>query len=239
MSCRQSRLSKPMETLMDSRISDGAPLNLPDNARSFGLDSFMVLFRLFQRLVLLVVGSAYLYALILVNAISTPLAAFDQQEILDLRQGTMQKLIVHESPKPVSFPTLMTIGKEEEEFSNHFGPILVVNFWATWCAPCRKEMPSLDRLQKQFSEQDVKVIAIATGRNEIKKIQSFLESVNVDSLKVLLDPKLKASVALQVRGLPATIILNREGNEVARLVGDAEWDSQSATNIIQNLVDDI
>ena len=150
----------------------------------------------------------------------------------------MRKLIVHESPKSVLFPPLLTQAGQEEDIKSQFGPVLVVNFWATWCAPCRKEMPSLQNLQQEFSMEDVKVLAIATGRNEQSRIQSFLESINAKDLTVRLDPNLKVATALQVRGLPVTILLDRDGKEVARLVGDAKWDSESAINILKRLVSD-
>lgn len=150
----------------------------------------------------------------------------------------MRKLVIHASPKSLTVPPMLTESGEEEELSEHFGPVLVINFWATWCAPCRKEMPSLNRLQAEFSADDVKVLAIAVGRNEQAKIKSFLESVDAQNLTIRLDPKLQLSAALQVRGLPVTMVLDRQGNEVARLIGDAEWDSESAVQILGEIARD-
>ena len=169
----------------------------------------------------------------LTGAIFTQAAAFDRQQLLDLQDGSMRKLIVHDSPKPLSLPPMLTESGLEENLSDHFGPVIVLNFWATWCAPCRKEMPSLDRLQAQFPPGDVKVIALAAGRHEKARIRSFLRSVDAEGLAVRLDPKLKIASALQVRGLPVTILISRNGEEVARLIGDAEWDSESAVRIVR------
>ncbi len=237
MSCRQSLLSNPTETLMDSRISDGAPENRPESALSLFLVSVIRLIRTSRRQSLRSAECAVLYALALTGAICAEAAAFERQPLAALQEGTMRKLVVHDSPKPVSVPPMLTEAGAEEKLSDHFGPVLVVNFWATWCAPCRKEMPSLDRLQAQFPPEDVKVIAVAAGRNEKTRIRSFLESVNAENLTVRLDPKLKLAAALRVRGLPATILLSRDGEEVARLVGDAEWDSASAVRILRHIAD--
>ena len=149
----------------------------------------------------------------------------------------MRKLIVHESPRTLNPSPILTGDGKEEQLSAHFGPVLVVNFWATWCAPCRKEMPSLDRLQAEFEIDDVKVLAIASGRNEEAKIDAFLDSVDVHNLAIRLDPTLSVASSLLVRGLPVTLLLNRKGEEVARLTGDAEWDSPSALRIVKLLAD--
>ena len=103
---------------------------------------------------------------------------------------------------------------------------MVLNFWATWCAPCRAEMPSLDRLQAAMPE--IAVVPVATGRNAVTQITKFYEEAAVKNLPVLRDPKSGLAHAMGVMGLPVTVILDPEGREVARLIGDAEWDSDSA-----------
>ncbi len=233
MSCFHNRLSKPIETLIASRSFDRPPEKRPESNLSLLLDSAIRTIHFCLRAPLLRTG---LYALIMVGAIYAPVTALDRQSLLDARAGTLKKLIVHEAPRNVSTLPMLTQDGQEDMLSNHFGSVLVVNFWATWCAPCRKEMPALDRLQELFPHEQVKVIAIATGRNEAAGITSFLESAGVDDLLIRLDPRLSLSTAMGVRGLPATILVNRNGKEVARLTGDAEWDSDSAQQIIRHLV---
>ena len=113
---------------------------------------------------------------------------------------------------------------------------MVLNFWATWCAPCRKEMPSLDRLQTELGGDTFQVVTIATGRNTLPGITKFFEAADVTHLPILLDPKQKLSRSMGVLGLPITMIIDPEGREIARLRGDADWDTQSALAIISALI---
>jgi thiol-disulfide isomerase/thioredoxin len=113
---------------------------------------------------------------------------------------------------------------------------VLVNFWATWCAPCRKEMPQLNALQKEFGGDDFQVLTIATGRNSEEGIKRFFEEAGVDSLPRHQDPKQKLASQMGVFGLPISVLLDREGREIARLQGDAEWDSESARAIIAALI---
>ncbi len=150
-------------------------------------------------------------------------------------KSVLRQLIVHDEPLSLSLPPMLNEMGKEEALSEHFGAVLVVNFWATWCAPCRREMPSLHRLQEKFSPNDVKVIAIAVGRHKQEKIQSFLTSIGAEGLMIRLDPKLQVSAALRVRGLPATLLLDRQGREVARLIGDAEWDADEVVEWLKEM----
>ena len=121
-----------------------------------------------------------------------------------------------------------------QPFAQWKGQVIVANFWATWCAPCRHEMPSLDRLQAAMPE--IAVVPVATGRNAVAGIQRFFEEEGIKNLPILRDPKSELARSMGVFGLPITVIVNPEGQEVARLIGDAEWDSDSAKAILAALV---
>jgi thiol-disulfide isomerase/thioredoxin len=118
----------------------------------------------------------------------------------------------------------------EHSLAEYKGKWVVLNFWATWCAPCRAEMPSLDRLQAAHPE--LAVVPVATGRNAVEQITRFYDEAGVKNLPVLRDPKSGLARAMGVLGLPVTIILDPEGREVARLIGDAEWDSEDANAVL-------
>ena len=160
--------------------------------------------------------------------------AIDQPSSLEAKSA-LSHLIVHDEPISLSLPPMLNEKGEEEALSEHFGSVLVVNFWATWCAPCRREMPSLHRLQEKFSPNDVKIIAIAVGRHKQEKIQSFLASIGAEGMMIRLDPKLQVSAALRVRGLPATLLLDRRGREMARLIGEAEWDTDEVVEWLSEM----
>ena len=122
----------------------------------------------------------------------------------------------------------------EHALAEYKGKWVVLNFWATWCAPCRHEMPSLDRLQAAMPE--IAVVPVATGRNAVEGIERFFEEAGVKNLPILRDPQSELARPMGVMGLPVTVILNPEGQEVARLIGDAEWDSDSAKAMLAALV---
>ena len=153
-----------------------------------------------------------------------------------LREGTMKKLIFHPAPKPVSEIPFQTPDGTEKTLADYKGKVVVLNFWATWCAPCRKEMPALDRLQAEFGGENFEVVTIATGRNAVPGIRKFFEEVDVTNLPILLDPRQTLAREMSVLGLPITLILNPEGEEIARLLGDAEWDGESAKAIVAALL---
>ena len=153
------------------------------------------------------------------------------------RQGTMKKLLFSD---PVEVSDIVFTDPEGGEFrlQDFGGKHVVVNFWATWCAPCRKEMPMLSELQDEFGGETFEVITIATGRNSIPGIRKFLDEVGVDNLPLYLDPKSKLGREMGVLGLPITVILDPEGREIARMRGDAEWNSESAKAVVRALIGD-
>ncbi|WP_149587406.1 TlpA family protein disulfide reductase [Tabrizicola flagellatus] len=150
-----------------------------------------------------------------------------------LREGDMKKLVLHEAPVAVPEAVLLDAEDGEHALADYRGKWVVLNFWATWCAPCRKEMPSLDRLQTAMP--DLAVVPVATGRNAVEGIRRFFEEAGVTALPILRDPQSQLARGMGVMGLPVTVILNPEGQEVARLIGDAEWDSESAKAVLAAL----
>jgi len=154
-----------------------------------------------------------------------------------LAEGLMLKLSFHETAKPAVTTAYTDADGKERTLTEYRGKYVLVNIWATWCPPCRKEMPSLDRLQKQKGGDKFEVVTIATGRNTVPGIKQFFASADVTSLPILLDPKQSLARDMGVLGLPVSVILNPEGQEIARLTGGAEWDTDSTFAIIQSLID--
>ncbi len=113
------------------------------------------------------------------------------------------------------------------------GKTVLLNLWATWCAPCREEMPSLDRLQKQLGSDTFEVVALAVDRTGVEAAGKFLKSINVENLKLYADPTTKSGTALRVLGMPTTILVTADGKEAGRLSGPAAWDSDEAKKLIE------
>ena len=122
----------------------------------------------------------------------------------------------------------------EEVTPDFAGKPTVLNFWATWCAPCRVEMPHLAALAEAMPEANVTLVAM--GRNDEDRVRAFLAETGAEGLRDLRDPSGAFSREAGVRGLPTTLVLDAEGREVARLVGIADWSSEDARALLRALV---
>ena len=148
-----------------------------------------------------------------------------------LREGDMKKLAIHSQAMVLPEVGLVDAADNPRALSEYRGKWMVLNFWATWCAPCRKEMPSLQRLQQAMPE--IAVVPVATGRNAVPGIEKFFAEAGITALPILRDPQADLARQVGIIGLPVTLIVDPEGREVARLIGDAEWDSPSAQAILR------
>ncbi|MBU2582171.1 MAG: TlpA family protein disulfide reductase [Alphaproteobacteria bacterium] len=113
------------------------------------------------------------------------------------------------------------------------GKTVLLNVWATWCAPCREEMPGLDRLQSELGSDKFEVVALSVDRGGVKASKKFLDQINVKSLGTYVDASGKSTKALKIIGMPTTLLLDDQGREVGRLVGPAHWDSDEAKKLIE------
>ena len=164
-------------------------------------------------------------------------ATADTAMLESLREGDMKKLNFHATPSLVpDTPFQNADGTGNLSLADFRGQFLLVNVWAAWCAPCRKEMPTLAALQSELGGERFQVVTIATGRNSASGIEKFFMSNNITNLPSNRDPKQSLARDMQVLGLPVTVIIDPEGREIARLIGDADWNSKSAKNIISQLM---
>ncbi|MCT4555200.1 MAG: TlpA family protein disulfide reductase [Pelagimonas sp.] len=153
------------------------------------------------------------------------------------RDGDMKKLTFHAEAKPAGAAGFITFDGDPLALSDYAGKWVLVNFWATWCAPCRKEMPALSQLQAELGGDDFEVVTIATSRNPPPAMKNFFAEIAVENLPLHRDPKSALARSMGVLGLPVTVILNPEGQEIARLQGDADWASDSAKAVMRALID--
>jgi thiol-disulfide isomerase/thioredoxin len=126
---------------------------------------------------------------------------------------------------------------KERTLADWRGKVVLLNLWATWCLPCRKEMPSLDRLQKDLGSDRFEVVAISVDRKGAEASRKFLADTGVERLALYVDPTARMSAELKVVGLPATLLVDAQGREVGRLLGPAEWDSDEAKRLIRAVVE--
>ena len=174
---------------------------------------------------------AALYAA-LVSGANASLAQ-DLRALSEVRAGDMRKLIVHSEPGRSSDAPFTAEDGSEMTLSAYEGQFVVLNFWATWCAPCRVEMPHLSELQAQIGGSDINVVTIATGRNAPPAMADFFAEIGVDNLPLHRDPRQNLAREMGVLGLPATLILDRNGQEIARLQGEANWSDENALAVIE------
>ena len=110
---------------------------------------------------------------------------------------------------------------------------IIVDFWATWCAPCIREMPGLDKLEAKLGGPDFAVVAVNEDRGGAKFAKPFLEKLNTPNLGLYFDDNMKLMRAFGVRGMPTSFLLDRAGNVVGKLEGIAEWDTPEVEALIQ------
>ena len=155
-------------------------------------------------------------------------------DVSSLLTGDMAKLVMTKPPAPLPEAGLIDMADAPRTLAEFHGKWAVVNFWATWCPPCREEMPALDRLQAAMPE--IAVVPVATGRNDPETITRFFTEAQIANLENLRDPTSNLAHAMGIMGLPVTVIVNPEGQEVARLIGDAHWDGPEAQAVLKALM---
>ncbi len=161
-------------------------------------------------------------------------AAADRDALEAMREGDMRKLVFSEA-KAVPDTPFLDASEAEMTLADLKGKYLLVNFWATWCAPCREEMPALSELQADLGGDAFEVVTIATGRNPPAAMRRFFGEVGVDNLPLYRDPTQALARQMSVLAMPVSVILDPDGNEIARLVGDADWASDHARAIVTAL----
>lgn len=179
--------------------------------------------------------SALLYTALLFGANAAFAGPVDWQAAKD---AGLVKLVRVEEPAAVPEVEFTDPQGGTHSLADYRGQVVLLNFWATWCAPCREEMPSLDALQSAMGGDDFTVLPIATGRNAPDKIDKFYAETGLQDLPVLLDPRQQLARAMGVVGLPVSVLIDRDGNEVARLLGEADWSSEPARAVVRQMLAD-
>jgi thiol-disulfide isomerase/thioredoxin len=143
---------------------------------------------------------------------------------------------LHESPRPVPEIAFENGQGEAMSLADFRGRVVLLNIWATWCAPCRREMPTLDHLQAELGGRDFEVVALSIDRKGLSAVQQFYDEIGLETLPIYLDQSGKSQPALSVLGIPTTLLLDRQGNEIGRLLGPAEWDSPEMVTFIRGQI---
>jgi thiol-disulfide isomerase/thioredoxin len=148
------------------------------------------------------------------------------------RLGEMQKFTLSAERKPAAMAEFLDPNDQPVTLDVFRGKVVLVNLWATWCVPCREEMPALDRLQAKRGGKDFAVVAVAQDRAGRSKVERFLGQIGARHLASYLDTSMKSGRAWGAYGLPTSLLIDRQGREIGRLVGIAEWDQADALRLI-------
>lgn len=154
-----------------------------------------------------------------------------------LSQGEMAKFVFRKEPEALPEVKFLDAKGSERTLAAWRGKVVLLNLWATWCAPCRKEMPALDRLQNELGSDKFEVVAVSVDRAGLEGARKFLDEAKVASLALYADPTARMASTLRAAGLPATLLLDREGREIGRMLGPAEWDSEDAKRLIRHALE--
>ncbi len=148
----------------------------------------------------------------------------------------VDNFILSEPPKPAPSANFSHLDGTPASLADYRGRAVLLNFWATWCAPCIREMPSLDRLQQTLGPEGLVVLALSTDRGGGDKVRPFIARLGLENMTIGLDPRGRAAQSFVVPGLPTTYLIDPEGRMVGAMAGPAEWDERDALALIRSVL---
>ena len=167
----------------------------------------------------------------------TPTTAASPDGKQSRAHGEMAAFVYKNPPADLKELSFNDADEQPVKLADFKGRVVLLNLWATWCAPCVRELPALDRLQRDLGGDKFQVVALSLDRGGAKASMEFLAKHKIGNLKLYMDPKMKSKDALSVIGMPTTLLIDDSGREVGRLVGPAEWDSADAKKLIEAVLD--
>jgi len=142
----------------------------------------------------------------------------------------LKNLVLIKIPKSHEDVFFMDINQKNVNLEDFKGKLVILNFWATWCAPCKEEMPSLDDLQTNTKLNNLKIFPINIGQEDITKSELFFKELNIQNLEIYFDAPITLAKKFSLRGIPTTILFNKEGKEFARIMGSIDFNGEEFIN---------
>ena len=146
----------------------------------------------------------------------------------------IKNLFINEELKKYDELTFLDDKNNRLNLNNYKGKLILLNFWATWCAPCKKEMPSLDLLQTNIQLDNLKIFPINVGQDNLEKSLKFFEELKIKNLKIYFDSPITLAKKFGLRGIPTSIIINKDGYEFARIIGSIDFEDKKFINWLSN-----
>ena len=183
------------------------------------------------------VNLVLVYSLLVFSAnIVYPDSVFSGGKFGDLQEGELKKLIIPKDNVTRKSFNVKDMKDANFELNLTDGKLRIINFWATWCAPCIREIPSLKTLKNLINDDKFEIIMIAAGRNSVAQIENFIFEGQLFKLKSYRDPYGELSASLGVLGLPTTLIIGPNGREIGRIIGDINWSSDESVKFFKELL---
>ena len=146
----------------------------------------------------------------------------------------LNNIVLHESPKLISSIVFEDFLGNEVILNDYYGKLIIINFWATWCAPCREEMPSLDDLYGNKNFKNLIVFAVNMEQPNTVKTNQFFTDLGIKKLKIFFDRNLNFVKKLKLRGVPTTVLINKKGEEFARIIGSIDFKNKKFVKWLSN-----
>ena len=137
-----------------------------------------------------------------------------------------KNLIIKKDQKKYEDLSFLDADKKQVNLDDYRGKLVLLNFWASWCAPCKEEMPSLDLLQSNKNLNNLQIFPINVGQDNEKKAKDFFEELDIKTLNIYFDTTITLAKKFQLRGIPTTILISKDGYEFARIIGSIDFESQ-------------
>ena len=147
-----------------------------------------------------------------------------------LEKPNIKNLALSKNPKIYEEIVFKDSSGEDVSLDDFKGKLLILNFWATWCAPCREEMPSLDSLQSNSNFDNLKIFPINLGQENLSKSDSFFKEIGIQNLDIYFDAPITLAKKLSLRGVPTTILFNKKGEEFGRIMGSIDFNDPDFTD---------
>ena len=151
-----------------------------------------------------------------------------------IERPDIKNLIIHNEKKKIEKVEFFNSKKKKVSLNDYKSNVVIINFWATWCAPCKKEMPHLNQLKSKSKFKDIEIIPINIADEEFKKSKEFFEELNINNLEIFYGSSLELAKEFKLRGIPTTIIIDKEGYEFARIIGFIDFENKSFLDWLSN-----